>query len=850
SFKMDGEEEVWQKLDAEFDQFVVDMEPRVLKLQHGLEQQRCALWIKKRREPSVAGTGTAGRKNRNLYAKLLLHMLKRGVLEVPFTEKPEQGALKPLPSDMSIYLDEPNSESAQSNSPDFLSDWVMGELGNSESKQKESSLSTSFTYGETLKYSKKSTLKSHSVSPHQRNEDNLATPLSDHRHKPPVSSDDSDIEAHLNSWDLGVRETHYFELLLTRQMTPKADLGISGTFCDEETLLQMHEKKLHKKMKILEGKCHEEKLKLQQKHNSAIQKILDRKNEEIEILKSSYEAKQNEAEETIRKLESEVQTLVRELQVVREVKEEQIMELKMMCEQSIDPLNNEWEKRFHNVAEMEKKFGFQKKQEDVQELLKDITARIHQMEDCFKQTKSTNEEVKKLKARVQQLTVEAENSNLQHQKLSQQKTDAEQRYQVVCAELQEMKARHSLLHKKKDCVTQEYERNIQQLQRKFDVDINAMKQELAVSAAKNALLISAGVFLCLSKENLVSLYVITGFFLENNIHSEKKNSSIDYVLILEILAIQNDFAKERQDTEKKIHKLEESLKEKEEQLTRVTEVQRLQAQQADAALEEFKRQVGLNQEVVCAKMKQQVEQAEAHLSSRLKSLLEKQSKESSGQLEDLKKRYEQQIVELKLEHEQEKTHLFQQHNAEKGCLVRDHEREIEELEKQHRAAMAEHESKTQECRKRDGQIICDMESQIHNLSEELIQVNAQWTQQLLELKHQWEEEKQRTTRDHETVMKKIKMEAEKKISDLKKLRAAEAEALDKATSRLRQTEQEYSQKLATSSQTIDELKTTICSLKEENSQQKLAAEQHLQEVLQRFEDKKQQLKTDNDRAIK
>lgn len=62
-------------------------------------------------------------------------------------------------------------------------------------------------------------------------------------------------------------------------------------------------------------------------------------------------------------------------------------------------------------------------------------------------------------------------------------------------------------------------------------------------------------------------------------------------------------------------------------------------------------------------------------------------------------------MELKLEHEQEKTHLFQQHNAEKDCLVRDHEREIEKLEKQLRAAMAEHESKTQECRMQDAQVM-------------------------------------------------------------------------------------------------------------------------------------------------
>uniref|UniRef100_A0A8C0BCR5 Centrosomal protein 112 n=1 Tax=Buteo japonicus TaxID=224669 RepID=A0A8C0BCR5_9AVES len=817
--KMNGEEEIWGKLDAEFDHCVVDMKPHVLKLQHRSERQRCALWIKKLCEPSGAGTGIAGRKNRNLYAKLLLHMLKRGVLEGPFTHKPEPGILKTLPSYMSIYFDEPNSTRVRSSSPDCLPDWVMGELGSSESKQEESwkissreesSLATPLTYGERFKYNEKPVLRSHSMSPpHRTDEDNLATPLSDHRHKKTISLDDSDLEARLNSWNLG--------------MTPKIGLGKSSTFHDEQALFRMHEKELDMKMKIAEGKFHEEKLKLQQKHDTDVQKILDRKNDEIEVLKSLYKNKQNEAEETIRKLEKKVQTLVRESQVIREAKEKQIVELKKMCEQSNESLNNEWEKRLHNaVAEMEKeKFNIRKKHtEDMQELLEDTNARLSKMEeDYLEQIKSTNQMVKKLEARVQQLTVEAENSNLQRQKLSQEKTDAEQRYQAVCSELQEVKARHSSLQKDKDRIIQEYEENIQQLQSKYDVDINFIKQEHALSAAK-----------------------VYGY-----LHQCKRNMQNNFVLIH---GIRNDLDKERGDAQKKIRKLEETLKEKEEQLTRVTEVQRLQAQQADAALEEFKRQVELNSEKVYAEMKQQMEKVEADL-SRSKSLREKQSKEFSWQLEELKQRYEQQIVELKLEHEQEKTHLFQQHNAEKDCLVRDHEREIEKLEKQLRAAMAEHESKTQECRKRDGQVICDMENQIHVLREELIQVNAQRKQQLLELSHQWEEEKQRAARDHETAVNKLKVEAEKMTLDLKKIHVAETEkALDKANSRLKQAEKEYSQKLAKSSQIIAELKTTISSLTEENSRQQLAAEQRLQEVVHKFEDKKQQLITDNDRAIK
>lgn len=49
---------------------------------------------------------------------------------------------------------------------------------------------------------------------------------------------------------------------------------------------------------------------------------------------------------------------------------------------------------------------------------------------------------------------------------------------------------------------------------------------------------------------------------------------------------------------------------------------------------------------------------------------------------------------------------------------------------------------------------------------------------------------------------------------------------------------------------IAELKTAVSLLTEENSRQQLAAEQRLQELGQKFEDKKQQLITDNNRAIK
>ncbi|XP_034268553.1 centrosomal protein of 112 kDa isoform X7 [Pantherophis guttatus] len=805
---MSSEEEAWEKLDSEFDHYVVDMKSYVLKLPHKSERYRCAVWIKKLCEPSGAGTGIVGRKNRNLYAKLLLHMLKRGVLEGPFTQKPESGILKTLPSYMSIYFDEPSSKRAWSNIPEDLRDWVMEELGQSDHKPDESwklsfkeesaLVSTPSKQREQFTCNGKLALRSHSMSPpHLSEDETLPSNARGDYYRRKTSFDDSDFEARLNSWNLGLENPRYLreKPMSLSLMSPKLGLGKNSTSRDEQALFRIHEKELEMKSKLMEARFHEEKLKLQQRHDADVQKILDRKNNEIEVLKSLYRTKQNEAEETIQKLEKKVQTLVRESQVIREAQEKQILELKKLCEHSTDSLNNEWEKKLHNaVAEMEKdKFNLQKKHtENIQDLLEDTNARLSKMEaEYLAETKTTNQMVKELEARVHQLTVEAETSHLQHQKLSQEKNNLEQSYQSASLELEEIKARHNSLQKERGRMMEEHKQNIKQLQSKYEVDLNFLKKEHALSAMKTSD-VTEDLKQCVSelKQQLLEsdqqrqeqLQEQEQMFLQEKADLERIHDR-------KIYEIQSDFDKERIESHKKIRKLEDLLREREEHLTQVMEAQRLQAQQADAALEEFKRQVELNSEKVYAEMKEQMEKVEADL-SKSKSFREKQSKEFSWQLEELKQKQEQQII-------------------------------------------------------------CDMEAQIHTLREELIQVNTQRKQQLVELSLLREEEKQRAARDHETAMNKKKAESEKMILDLKKTNAAEKEmALEKANGKLKQIEKEYSQKLAKSSQIIAELKTTISSLTEESNQQQLAGERRLQDVLQKFEDEKQQLIRDNDTAIK
>uniref|UniRef100_A0A673IIB7 Centrosomal protein 112 n=1 Tax=Sinocyclocheilus rhinocerous TaxID=307959 RepID=A0A673IIB7_9TELE len=204
-----------------------------------------------------------------------------------------------------------------------------------------------------------------------------------------------------------------------------------------------------------------------------------------------------------------------------------------------------------------------------------------------------------------------------------------------------------------------------------------------------------------------------------------------------------------------IHNLKHSNKDKEEQLVRLRDSQRHQAQQAESTLESFKKQVELSSEKTYADMKQQMEKVEADL-IRSKSLREKQSKEFSYQLEELQRRYVQQIVELKLQHEQERTHLLQTHNAEKDSLVQDHQREIDSLDKQARAAMIQQQTQTQEWRKRDDQTISDLEAQVHSLRKDLLAAHSQRKQKLTELGVLREEERQRAAQDQQAALDRLR----------------------------------------------------------------------------------------------
>ncbi|XP_018611610.2 centrosomal protein of 112 kDa isoform X3 [Scleropages formosus] len=833
----------WEKLDAEFDHHLVDMKPFVLKLPHKSERQRCALWIKKLCDPAAVGASLAARKNRNVHSRLLLRMLRRGVLEGPFAHKPEPGGLKPLPTYMSIYFDEPLRGRSPDTGAADLPSWVSGELDGTDADwtpraREGATPPTSSPYVPRRRHTYEDELPSPEGAPATPTRSCHAENHDSGRHKAlAAASSSSDGDALLNSWNLGIEKPRYLREtpIPLSPIYLKSSLGRNNSIYEEQPSGRTHEKEAEMKVKVLEARHQEEKLKMQQKHDSAVQKILDRKNSEIEELKTMYRKKQKDSEETIRRLEKKAQGLVRESQVVRQSKEKQIDELKKMSEQSADSLRSDWEKKLHAaVAKTEQeKFELQKKHtESIQELLEDTNQRLAKMESEYAaQMQATEKMVKELETRVKQLSVEVEHGNTLRLKVSQEKTELEVQIASISSELQEANRRCVSLTREKEQLIEQHDQTLQKMQAKHDADMSHYQQEHMLSAAKASEVMK-------EMEHLVSQLRQQ---LQDSEHKRQKQLrdresqfqqeklDLQHASDKKVRLLQNELEADRTEAKKKMTRLEDALREKDEQLAQLWGRQKQQALQAEDALEQLRRQAELSAEKAYADTKQQMEKVEADL-DRSKALREQQAKEFSKQLEELKQRYEEQIVELKLQHEQERTHLFQQHSTEKDSLVRDHQREIDNLERQSRAAMLQHQEQTQEWRERDSQNLATMEAQVQALREELRQAHTQRKQQLMELGLLREEERQRAARDQEAALGRLRAEMDRARLDLERTHAAERElAAEKI---------------------IADLQSSIAAVREEGRRLQQGAQHQLLEAESRWEAERRRLTGEADVTTK
>ncbi|XP_064613051.1 centrosomal protein of 112 kDa-like [Liolophura sinensis] len=897
------------KLDEEFDKFLVDMKPYVLTLPHKSDRQRCALWIKKLCEPP---TGITGRKNRNMHCQMMLHMLRRGSLDGPFARKPERGPLSTLTPNSSIYFDEPSFGASKKSG---IPDWVTGELAlgdtTGSSMLKSSTVSSydpsSFTASSWRSSPNKTDI---SISPKlRRPHSSIALgmdrdPFSlspkgilgskkDHRpfslddmsigklpdDKPAVTfmTDDLDLDLpksitksdeeskdknalsataissvtdDLSDWSRPLQTSEVSDSLSVRSS------GLSGL--KEDRLVfpsKSTEREVEVKTKMLEAKFHEEKLRLQQKHDTAVQKILDRKNAEIEEVKSHYRQKAKEMEECVTKLDKKVSSQQKESQAAVESKDKQISELRKALQESVESKKNEYEKRLHNILanfEQEKLEMQRQHTKNIQEILDDTNARLARMEEEYsQQTLSTTEVIRELESRLQQLTMEAESTAQSKSALERDKIEKQSMVERLTTDLEELKARCFELEQKLSRREEEHEQELRVLHNKTDATVEFLKQEQNIAAAKAADTISdLEQHMDHLKRSLKDsedqrqrqIRESEQVYQQDKLHVENLHDK-------QVRSLKRELEHLELDSQKKIKRLEQIIKDKDDEIKQMKEQNKVQALQAERALEDFKTQVEKNQSRVYDEMKLQMERVEADL-NRSKQLREKQAAEFVTQTEEWKQQHEREVTELKVSFEQEKSRLLHESHAQKELIQGELERELEGLKSSQALQVKELEERVRETHRQDTKIINDLEKQCRDQREELVQCNQLRKQQLVELGLLREEEKQKMQRDQEAQLARLRTEMEQQKLELQKTHSAEMEkTLDKANGRLKDIEREYTERAQKSTQTISELQGTIQQLRDEMKKHRETAERRVFDLNVRQEEEKKAIRKQHNTTI-
>ncbi|KAJ8307985.1 hypothetical protein KUTeg_012859 [Tegillarca granosa] len=737
-------------------------------------------------------------KNRNAYAQLMLHMLKRGVLEGPFTSKPQDGSLPTLPP----YMDK-------------VPDWVAGELttsvGSSLFKSSIGNPAASSTWKSGLspigrersparRYTTKSMIpvrshphtslgldfdKEHGTTSPIRGLDQPDMGLTSYDDlsiglKKPKSGfsllDDEDFKKfrETNKKKKDDADDKYHKGTdddLSQPSPPYTTTGAHNLFgvsssssaatttgLFDDYTRDAGKDTIQMKTKMLEARFHEEKLRLQQKHDSAVQKMND--------LVSDFE---------------------------------------------------------------QQKFEMQKHHtKNIQEILDDTNSRLQKMEKEYsEQTNATNAVIKELESRVQQLMSDSDLNAKARTMLEKDKIESTNKIERLTADYEDLKERHASLEKEHQRTQETYQQELRTLTNKTEASLEFMKQEHNIMSSKAADTISE---LEQTIEQLKKslkdsdeqrqrqIRELEQIQQQDKIHMENLHDKQMRALKLEMEQVDQDY-------QKKIKKLEQTIIEKEDEVKNLKDQNTKQAQQAEKSLEDFKQKVEKNQTQMYDEMKQQMERVEADL-NKSKQVREKQAKEFKTQIDEERAKHERTVVELKMQSDAEKQQMIKDFHLQKEMVLSEHDREVENLKESHRNDIYDLECRMQERQEKDAKIT-KLKSQAEQQRLELQKSHSTELEKMLEktnarLKEIEKEYNERGQKSTEGLQRELDAQQSKVRVLERKLDKQEADHEEKVT-HLKLSFEERMRGLMPSSvrqeleDTIDSLKSQVHSLQQKTA---------------------------------
>ena len=361
---------------------------------------------------------------------------------------------------------------------------------------------------------------------------------------------------------------------------------------------------------------------------------------------------------------------------------------------------------FEVIARCEQeKLNMRKEQEhNMEKHMNETNQILCEIEEKYnKKIEATSALICGLEDRVQQLMADADSSTRQRYDLEKQRAELESRVERLQADFQDIQAKHAVLEKENKNLTGDHEQEVRALKNKHEASVEFYKQELKLQSVKAANNMSElEQHLSKLKQALDAANLDKQKSLREA--EENKHECIFHLKQLhsnKVRSLQTSHENLQDESKRKILKLEETIKEKDNNMAR----------------------------------------------------MQKQHEEHNQQkLREVSQKYEETKKALEIEMQKERKQLKMKKKIKLTALKNSYHND---------RADAEQMAKTRQ--DSDARTIDDLEHTVSKLRDEILQANQIRKQQLVELSVLKEEEKQKTQKEHEEQMTTLKSQYEEKL---------------------------------------------------------------------------------------
>lgn len=825
---MSTTEMVIKRLDEELEELVAQMNVYFRQIKSDW-QTVCGEWITKL--CMETGTTVTEKKNRTMYAKLLLHMLKQGTIDGPFLGRPPLGPLPSLPSDMLKYFNAGLVSPVQSPREVKLPDWLISALPNESSANQNTRYPNSNTQRDPVLGHMGSDDRRTSLDTDRfdrLNSDGLGLESDRNRARSSMKlSSTADWPHSIDDFTKFPKSTspypQFQESDFRKHDTFSLDTSFLTTLHDDIALPRAMKEEMKIRERILEERYRDLMLKQQCRHGDEMQKTLERKNAEITTIVQQHKKKCDDYDLALKQSQMKALHLQQDLLKAEEACNTQLTKFQRIAEEMTRTREREVEKKLQDEFAREKvelershMSDLQKNSDELDEKL----ARIRSENDCRRDADLAK--IRDLELRLQQLLGELEKNREDCGRLLTANREAESQNKKRGAEVQELTSRCSAKDVEMRTLREDHATELKSQKSKSESALEQLRQEYnqKLNQASKTIegLESELQQLRQDLEDMDGQRLVELKAKENENRLTVQRMENEYQLKIKFQ--QQQLQDQEQEATEEIRKLKQLLKESEQEHNRRVDEFAENARQMQKNFEDLE----TNSKNICQDQESQIKKKDVQLRE-AKKKWQKLEEELRRQVDEARRQNQQESAELTMRVEQEKSRLLQDFRMQKEQMRADTETELVRMRQGHQKEVMEAEARLRETADAYAKTVSAKDEKLRQMYEEIVQLGIAR-----------DEERQKMEHEQSLKISHVQSVKETEVKDLRKKHSLEIEKLhDKSNRRLKDLESESNMKITKSNQIIDEQQATVNQLKEELIRQKADYENQLTQVSDRFE---------------